>query len=215
LLNVPLPGGDVSIHKTARIALSYLHTLDIPWDVDIPSVAYISQEEKSIVQNMIGNHINTPLTSSMGRLFDAVSSLVGIRHEVNYEGQGAIELENRTDLHENGLYGFSIDGNIINLNSMVNSIIRDYRDKTPVSTISARFHNTLVELCLELCLEIQHSTGIGFVALSGGVWQNRILFNRVTQKIRENGLTILSHHQVPCNDGCISLGQVLVASSVS
>ncbi len=207
---IPLPGGDQATHNPSRIALAYLWGEGIGWDDDLPPVIQYSKTNLEILRNQLNKNINCPLTSSMGRFFDAAASLIGVRHTVNYEAQAAIELEARADLSEKGSYQFTIEDGIINSNRLWKSIISDLRGHTPASILSARFHNSIVELVITICQQIRSETGNNIAALSGGVWQNQYLLQRTIQKLEENGFVVLQPSQYPTNDGGISLGQAII-----
>ncbi|MBA4375006.1 MAG: carbamoyltransferase HypF [Anaerolinea sp.] len=213
LAETPLPGGDTSIRNPARIALAQLFASSIDWSADLPPVQTFSQQEQSVIRSQIVNRINTPLTTSMGRLFDAVASLIGVRQIATYEGQAAIELENLYDKFEVGFYQLPIESGIIHTAELFNQIIYDLRAGVARSVISSRFHNGLSEMCLAVCKVIKTETGIETVALSGGVWQNTTLLQKTLQSLKENGFRVLIHHQIPANDGGISLGQLMVAAT--
>jgi hydrogenase maturation protein HypF len=156
--------------------------------------------------------INTPVTSSMGRLFDAVSALAGVRQTVNYEAQAAIEFEALADETEKADYSFGLDQNQIRVRSVIEALIKDVMARVPVSKISARFHNGLAELAREICWKIKSETGIHEVALSGGVWQNITLLRRTLSLLQAEGFIVYLHRQVPANDGGLSLGQAMIAA---
>ena len=211
----PLPGGDAAVHRPSRMALSWLHTLGLEWEPDLPPVMDLCYEERTIISSQISHNINAPLTSSMGRLFDAVSALIGIRQVATYEGQAAIELEAAVDPYETGCYEFSFSEGVITIHQLIEGIIRDWRSGRSNALISAKFHNTIARIALEICQSLRVKEGITTVALSGGVWQNRTLFARTVYNLEANGFLVLRHHQVPVNDGCIALGQAMVAAQVS
>jgi hydrogenase maturation protein HypF len=207
---IPLPGGDKATHNPSRIALAYLWAVGIEWSNDLAPVIQQSKTNLEILRNQLNKNINCPLTSSMGRFFDAAASLIGVRHTANYEAQAAIELESLADLSEKGSYQFTIEDGIINSNLLWKSIITQLRDHIPASILSARFHNSIVELVITICQQIRSETGNNTTALSGGVWQNQYLLQRTIQKLEENGFVVLQHSQYPTNDGGISLGQAMI-----
>lgn len=210
-----LPGGDKAIKNPSRIALSLLHSLNLPWSSGLPCVQSFSKTELNVVSSQIIHKVNSPETTSMGRLFDGISSLIGIRQKVTYEGQAAIELEACSDPTETGCYYFDIQPDTINYSPVLHSIMNDFQTGLSVSTISARFHNGLANLCNSLCEIIRNETGISHVALSGGVWQNAFLFSKTSEILKSNNFHVLSHHQVPTNDACISLGQAVIAARMN
>ena len=214
LASVPLPGGDSSIRQPAKIGLSYLAFSGIALEDDLPPVSHFSGENLNLLQSQMSHGINSPLTSSMGRLFDAVSSIIGIRQTVTYEAQAAIDLENCCDNSEKGVYTYSFEDGVINTRFIIKEIVEDWRRKVNKGIISARFHNTIARICLEASLDIRKKTGVEIIALSGGVWQNITLLQKTKPLLEENGFTVLIHNQVPSNDGGISLGQLIVASTI-
>ncbi len=213
---LPLPGGALAIKKPYRIAAGYLLWL-FPHQ-DLPYLHGLDKQEVEIVKRQLARKINCPLTSSCGRLFDAVSALLGVRSEIDYEAQAAIELEMLaySAPGETAHYPFTIieqDGvNIITLKELLGAIIHDLQNSVDQATIAARFHNTIAQMILQLCQLISAKAGIKQVALSGGVFQNRLLLRKTTALLESAGLPVLTHRQVPSNDGGISLGQVAIAN---
>jgi hydrogenase maturation protein HypF len=220
---VPMPGGDIAVRQPWRMALAWLEQAGLAWDDDLPAVQFATENlarlkpvpdnssPLSILRNQISIRHNSPLTSSMGRLFDAVSALLGVCPVATYEGQAAIELESLSASQENGYYPFLFYDSKIALGSMFAAILVDLRQGLPVSVISARFHNTVVSMIVAVCKEMRQTFGIQEVALSGGVWQNRTLFQKTVPSLQANGFKVLTHAKVPSNDGCIALGQAVIA----
>jgi hydrogenase maturation protein HypF len=213
LENMPLPGGDAATKKPARMALAYLWALQLEWFDDLPAEQALCADDKTMLLSMLKNNINTPLTSSMGRLYDAVAALIGIRSEVTYEGQAAIELENCMNIEETGLYEFTIEDREIKLQPLFEQIIDDKLNHISNGIISARFHRGLAQLCLDASIQVRSQYGIDKVALSGGVWQNMTLLQLTHSKLTQAGFTCLVHQQVPANDGGLSLGQAYAAAA--
>ncbi len=209
---MPLPGGDSAILHPNRIAAAYLWKLGLPWDDHISAIKSLTSEEKSVMKRQLESHINTPNTSSMGRLFDAVASLIGLRHTINYEAQAAIELEQITEPSITDAYSFEITENIINLNSVISNILSDINHSIHGAVISTKLHNTIANLILFLCKQIKKENNLHHVALSGGVWQNQYLLRKTYQILTEEGFSVLIHHHIPPNDGGISLGQAVIAN---
>jgi hydrogenase maturation protein HypF len=147
----------------------------------------------------------------MGRLFDAVASLIGLYQEINYEAQNAIRLEAISDSDEDAAYDFPIQGSQILLKPIFEEILNDLRANLPQSTISAKFHNAVINLSLDVSERLRKETDIKTVAISGGVWQNKLLIKRIIPALEKAGFTPLWHHQVPTNDGGVALGQLLTA----
>lgn len=219
---VPLVGGAVAIKKPYRMALSYLYSL-LGEDFSLKGLPLekVSRLELDIIKKQLKRVINSPLTSSAGRLFDAVSALVGIRGEIDYEAQAAVELEvvANGDSSETRSYPFAIikegDRKIIKLGSLFSAVVRDLRNEVPLARISLKFHNTVAQIIAEMCKLISGETGVKQVALTGGVFQNRLLLKLAVDALKREGLTVLIHHLVPCNDGGISLGQAVIANFTS
>lgn len=212
LAYIHLPGGDAATRKPARVAFSHLLAANVSLDLDLPSVAALSPTEQNIIIKQIANGINSPLTSSMGRLFDAVASIIGVRQEVNYEGQAAIELEAITDSGEKGVYDFEVEQDVILPNAVIRSVVNDFRARVPSPIISARFHNGVAKMIRDVCLRLRERHKIDQVALSGGVFQNITLLRKTLKLLRGAGFEVLTHHLVPPNDGGIALGQAVIAS---
>ncbi len=225
----PLPGGDAATRKPFRIALAQLWHHQLDWDSDLPPVIAACSNERSMLRSILENKINTPLTSSMGRLFDAVAALAGIRAEVNYEAQAAMEFEALADPNETQAYPFQLrkaspmtpdpgdaeSGLIISTELLYPAILTDLRHKVPVSAISARFHNGLANIILETCQAARSTLDLYTVALSGGVWQNKTLLQKTVPLLETNGFNVYTHQQVPPNDGGLALGQAVIARHVS
>ncbi len=212
LAAVPLPGGDASIKHPLRIGLSYLHAAGIGTDEALAPYTDSSLEIREAVLAQITRGINAPLTTSMGRLFDAVAAIVGIRQHVSYEAQAAMELEACCDPFITEWYPFELIEKEINVFPAVRAIVNDLKAGTDNSTVAAKFHNTVAQICLQACHEIRTRYAISTVALSGGVWQNTTLLAKTIALLKADGFKVLIHHQVPTNDGGIALGQLMVAA---
>ena len=214
LAAVPLPGGEIAVRQPWRTAVSYLLTFlgDAGKEV---SREIFKDKNLPVIEKMIEKSFNAPLSSGCGRLFDAVSAILGLCLENHYEGQAAIELGEivlaGTAAELLRPYPYEIEAGIIKPGEMLAGIIRDRAACTPVEIISTRFHKTLVKIIFEAVQEISLLTGLKKVALSGGTWQNPYLFRSVKNILTANGYQPLYHHQVPANDGGIALGQVMIA----
>jgi hydrogenase maturation protein HypF len=209
----PLPSGDAAIKKPARTALALLWSLGLEWDDALESVREFCAEDQVTLRVQLEKKINTPMTSSMGRLFDAVSALAGVRQKVNYEGQAAIEFEAMADSAEAGQYVFGVESGRVRVGSAVEALIKDVMAGIPTSKISARFHNGLAEVVREMVQKISRETSLRSVVLSGGVWQNITLLRKTISLLSKNGFEIYIHREVPTNDGGLSLGQAYIAAS--
>jgi len=219
---LPLPGGDAATKRPYRIAIGYL--LKLLGEASITSelvfLKQIDAIEIEFIKRQLQAELNSPLTSSMGRLFDAVSALIDVRGEIDYEGQAAVELEmiayDDSGKVANDGYPYSmIEHNgmsIIQLKELLSAIVEDLHQGIPKATISAKFHNTVAQMVCEMCQLMAKSTGINQVALSGGVFQNRLLLREVMSLLESAGFSVLTHKQVPCNDGGIALGQAVIAN---
>lgn len=209
-----LPGGDSAIRNPSKIALAQIFAAGLNWDADLPPVKEYSPDQLEVLKIQLDLNLNCVFTSSMGRLFDAMASTLGIRQRVTYEGQAAIELENLADPQEAYAYTVSFTDDEVNILELYPQILSDLRAGSPISIISARFHNALTKLCLDCCNTIRAETGINRVALSGGVWQNTTLLVKTSNKLFNAGFEVLIHHRVPTNDGGIALGQIMIADSI-
>lgn len=210
---VPLPGGDVSIRKPARMALSTLWAYDLPWDDRLSPVAFLSNQERKILHNQLEKGINTTLTSSMGRLFDAISALIGVRECITYEAQAAIELEALADRNELGYYPWHFERDMINIKPMLKSIITDVLSGISKPTIAAKFHNTIVNISCTAASKLHKVYDIDYFVLSGGVWQNLFLLNATSKQLMKQNLHPLVHRILPPNDGCVAFGQAMITAS--
>jgi hydrogenase maturation protein HypF len=215
LKQVPMPGGAMAIREPWRMALSYLLEAFGDKAMELDWVKMRDPHKCAILKRMIERRVNSPLTSSMGRLFDAVSSLVSLRDAVNYEGQAAVELEMTADPKAEEEYPFEIRTTeaalVIDLMEMVRGIVQDLLQGVSPSRISGKFHRTAARLVVETCERIRSQTGLGRVVLSGGVFQNILLLAMVSEGLARRGFQVYTHHLAPANDGGISLGQAVIA----
>jgi hydrogenase maturation protein HypF len=215
----PLPGGAAAIHEPWRIALGLLHR---NFGKELPSgelalFPEIEPRKQNVVLQMIEHEMNSPRTSSCGRLFDAVAALIGIRSTVNYEAQAAIELEMAAhDSTDDGIYPFDVSqqGSTweIGTRALFEMILQDMCAQVQQSDISRRFHNGLAAVFAEVAEHVRSSSGLNRVCLSGGCFQNVLLFESLHGLLRQRGFEVYFHTEVPAGDGGLSLGQALVAS---
>ena len=216
LKKVPMPGGSMAIKEPWRMAMVYLSEAfgEEATQLRIDLTKRIDFQKWDILRKAVGKKINSPLTSSMGRLFDAVSSLLSIRDEVRYEGQAAIELEKIADHGVKEEYPPTIrkDENPMTIDptEMIRGIVRDMMEGMSSSKISGKFHRSIARLILETCEAIRSKDRLNRVVLSGGVFQNMLLLSLVTEGLRSSGFDVYTHHLVPTNDGGISLGQAVI-----
>ena len=215
---VPMPGGAAAIKKPYRMALGYLYSL--LGDIELPGpLQNVKPAEIDIIKRQIQQKINCPLTSSVGRLFDAVAAITGVRYEIDYEAQAAIELETLgarcIKPNERKVYPFNFevkDGvRVVRLGELFQAVLSDVKQNITVPEISAKLHNTVAYIAVKICQDIARETGLKQVALSGGVFQNRLLLRLTRKQLEKAGFEVYTHHIVPCNDGCISLGQAVIA----
>jgi len=216
---VPMPGGAAAIREPWRMAVSYLahHFGEEFLTFDIPFVRQLHRRAAQTVLRMLARGVNSPLTSSCGRLFDAVAALAGIRQQVNYEAQAAIELEMAiSDSQDAVAYPLAVvpDGNgwLIETHPLLQALVNDLRRGVSAGLISRRFHNGLVAVLANLVGLIRHRTGLTRVCLSGGTFQNTYLLEHLLQRLGVEGFQVFTHAEVPAGDGGLSLGQALVAA---
>jgi hydrogenase maturation protein HypF len=215
---VPLAGGDVGVLRPYRMALTHLWAAGLPWDDDLPPVRACPPDERNVLLHQLETGLGCTPTSSMGRLFDALSALVGVRQVVAYEAQAAIELEGlsrNADCSESPRYAFGVDAGqlpaVVDPAPVLASVIVDQRAGTPSGVIGAKFHRAVADLVVDLAA--MDDSGSQTVALSGGVFQNTLLLRLVLSGLRTKGFRVITHRQVPPNDGGIALGQLLVGTA--
>ena len=217
---VPMPGSAAAIKEPWRMAISYLQDAfgENFRDLDIPVLTRIDARKLTIIVEMILKGVNSPQTSSLGRLFDGVAAIIGIRQRVNFEGQAAMELEMLAADDVDSIYDFewvSEDRVKILPAPIIQGVVRDLQNGLPVAEISTKFHKTIVVLFAEICTLVRKESGLNRVVLSGGCFQNSILLAGLIQKLEALNFQVFAHQQVPTNDGGISLGQAIVAAAVS
>jgi hydrogenase maturation protein HypF len=216
LAPVPMPGGAAAIRQPWRMAAAYLDTACPGAAADRLDVVRRNQARWPAVVAMARRGVNSPVTSSAGRLFDAAASILGVRDAINYEGQAAIELEQLADPGETGAYPACVEGGDpfrIRGGDLVQAMVDDLEAGTAAGVIAARFHHGVAALIEAGCLLLRERTGLGTAALSGGVFQNTLLLNRTVSRLEARGFAVLVHSRVPCNDGGISLGQAVIAAA--
>ncbi|MGH9514408.1 MAG: carbamoyltransferase HypF, partial [Terriglobales bacterium] len=215
---IPLPGGDAAVRQTWRPALSWLReSFGTQLPTDISLFQKTSARDLDLISRMIERDINTVRTSSCGRLFDAVASIIGLRQEVTFEGQAAIELEMAAQSGVEGAYAFEIDSNVpaqIDVRPAIREIVRDVQSRQPAGVIAARFHNTIAAIIAEMCERIRASEKLNRVCLTGGTFQNMYLLSHTVALLRKLGFEVFSHTAVPPNDGGIALGQAVIANEI-
>jgi hydrogenase maturation protein HypF len=216
---VALPGGDAAIRRPARSALAHLAAAGVAWDVDIASVAAADDRELGVLAGMLRSGTACTPTTSMGRLFDAVASLLDVRHDVDYEGQAAIELEALAGAtaYDGIAWELPVDDVdgvlVLDPGPTVRAAVAAVRDGVPATRASAAFHDAVAEAVLRAALAVRESHGTTTVGLTGGVFQNARLTADCQGRLGRHGLRVLTHTLVPPNDGGLALGQVVVAAS--
>jgi hydrogenase maturation protein HypF len=219
LTPLPMPGGAAAIRQPWRMAAAYLDAVGL--DVSSLPVAQRNAARWGTIVAMAQRGVNAPLTSSAGRLFDAIAALLDIRDEITYEGQAAIELEQRTDPGETRTYRAGIETAPIEAGEpflvrgpdLVAAAVDDRARGVAVELIAARFHNGVAALIEDGCVLLREQHALNTVALSGGVFQNLLLLKRTVTRLESAGFRVLLHSRVPCNDGGISLGQAVIAAA--
>ncbi|MFE2361393.1 carbamoyltransferase HypF [Streptomyces virginiae] len=225
---VPLPGGDAAVHRPYRMALAHLRAAGLARTPDLPCVAACPADELRVLERQLERGLNCVPTSSMGRLFDAVSSLAGVCHHAGYEAQAAIELE-AAALAGAGAsgagpgYAFGLrlpphpaDGPVVaDPAPLLAAVVADVRAGTAPGLIAAGFHAGVTALVAELCGRARERHGLDTVALTGGVFANTLLSSACARTLRAAGFSVLRHGRVPPNDGGLSLGQLMVAAAAT
>ena len=231
---VPMPGGIQAIREPWRMAIAYLHQI-ADWQTlterysELPFFQYIAEQPSDAITKMIEKNIRCPLTSSCGRLFDAVASVLGICHKTSYEGQAAMALEAAVDLNEStnnincadyvcGINGSDNDTGLmaIDTSSLWQALLHDLSQGVAIATIAARFHQGLAQSIVAMIVLLADKTDNSWqnkVVLSGGVFQNAILSEQLTTRLQAQGFKVYNHQQIPCNDGGLALGQAVIAAA--
>jgi len=215
---IAMPGGDAAIREPFRMLLSYLHDMG---EEDFSGLNFscldgVSEQDRSLLHKMLERRINAPLTSSCGRLFDAVAALLGLRSRVTYEGQAAIELEAmaeqaETDQSYKHMITRSTESLILDLRPVLQGILDDLAAGKTQPFIARCFHNTIATATAAMCENIRAESGLNRVVLSGGAFQNKLLAEGTVNRLDEKGFQVFTHRLVPPNDGGLALGQAVVA----
>ncbi|MHB9073880.1 MAG: carbamoyltransferase HypF [Desulfobaccales bacterium] len=219
LASVRLPGGETAVKDPKRMAAAYLYALHGDGFLDQARRLGIefAPLEARILHRQLAEGLNSPLTTSAGRLFDALAGALNVCRSRTFEGQPAMELEMAADEDEDGFYPAAVhaqgDVLVLDTHAIFGAAVTDYLAGVATAAIAGRFHNSLVRLLAEACDLIRERTGLNLAALSGGVMQNALLFSRLHQTLAERGFEVLTHTLAPPNDGAIALGQVAVAAA--
>ncbi|WP_418005122.1 carbamoyltransferase HypF [Mycobacterium sp. PDNC021] len=215
---VPLAGGDVSVQRPYRMALAHLWAAGLPWSADLAPVRACPDDERGVLAHQLQTGLGCVPTSSMGRLFDAVAALAGVRQTADYEAQAAIEFEGLSRGMDCGtvMYAFNIiadDPALVDPAPVLRAVIADHRAAIPPAVIGARFHRAVADVVVRLAELESKTAGVRVVALSGGVFQNALLLQLTLSGLHAKGFEVITHRHVPPNDGGIALGQLLVGNS--
>ncbi|MDO9575791.1 MAG: carbamoyltransferase HypF, partial [bacterium] len=212
---IPMPGGTQAIREPWRMTASYLWYIygEDFLNLGIEFTDSIDKKKWEVLKNLIEYNINSPLTSSVGRLFDAVSALLGVCRLSTYEAQPAIELEGIASEDYKPPYDYEIEENTIKPARIFSGIIKDIKSNIPIDIIASRFHSTIADIVVNMCNRIRRDLCLDRVALSGGVFQNMILLGQVVNQLHNNGFKVYIPHRIPVNDGGISFGQAAIANS--
>jgi hydrogenase maturation protein HypF len=223
---VPLPGGDAAVREPWRMALAYLHQAigTSAFSINHPIIKQLEDHQKNLFVQMLQRGISSPLTSSCGRLFDAVAALLNLRQTVSYDGQAAIELEalaETSEYQKKGLdqaasYAYTITSVAeplqLDFSPIFPQILADLNAGISSSAIAMRFHGTIAAAIVEVCRQLRNSSGLERVVLSGGVFQNRLLSKMIYTSLSSHNFSVFNHRLVPPNDGGIALGQAAIAA---
>lgn len=219
LRQVAMPGGDAAVREPLRMAISYLHDAygDSLYDIPVPALAEVNERDRQIYLKMLARGINSPLTSSCGRLFDAVAAILGVRSRVSYEGQAAIELEAIAEgSGTDEFYPYSIVSTkgqlVLDMRPMI-QVVADDLPHDSKSDIARRFHNTISMATTDTCGKIRDACGLNRVVLSGGSFQNKLLTEGIYSRLAGDGFDVFTHRLVPPNDGGLALGQAVIAGA--
>lgn len=221
---VPMPGATAAIKQPWRMALSYLHHAFGKHlaDLELPLLEQLSSTDIRLVLDMITKRVNSPLTSSCGRLFDGISAIMGLCIENTYEAEAAVALEMAAaastvsdSFHEMARVASGVSGGPVAFDWLIRDVVEGIGRRRSDTEISIRFHVGLAELFVEAAMIAREKTGIDRVALSGGVYQNRFFFEYILGRLRQEQFSTLTHEVVPTNDGGIALGQVVIGSAAA
>jgi hydrogenase maturation protein HypF len=220
LAEVPMPGSSAAIKEPWRMALSYLRATfgDNFQELCLPVLKQIEAQKINIIVEMMEKGVNCPQTSSLGRLFDAVAAITGIRQRVNFEGQAAMELEMLAGGHNDSIYDIQWTSQApikILPQTIIRGVVQDIQNGMTPGDISIKFHQTLMVLFSEICVTIRRRHDLNRVVLSGGCFQNSLLLKGLIGQLEAQYFEVFAHQQVPANDGGIALGQALVAASIA
>ena len=211
LVPFALPGGDGALRQPARIALDLLHRAGVAWTADLPPVAAIDEAGLQVLGQQIPRGVGCVPTSSMGRLFDAVASLLGVCQQVSYEGQAAVELEHLARAGTPAEVSFAVADGLLDPAPLIAALVQRLRAGADRADLAAGFHQAVIGATSRAARHCADSAGIRTIGLTGGVFANRILLQGLRKSLTQSGYEVLSHRIVPCNDGGLALGQATIA----
>jgi len=210
---IPMPGGDKATKEPWRMGVSYLYKFfgkDF-LSFELPFLKNIPRNDIDLILLAIEKNINCPLTSSTGRLFDAVSAICNLCTHASFHAEAPMRLEQAIKTETDVQYDFTL-GDTILMESTIKGIVADLQSGVGVSEIAVRFHNTIIQIIFDVVLNLQNETGIQKVVLSGGSFQNKYILERVEKRLEKLGFEVFSQHSIPANDGGIALGQLAIAA---
>ncbi len=214
---IPLPGGDAAIRRPARTALAHLNAAGLSWAQALPPVAAADPQERQVLAQMLASGAGCTPTTSVGRLFDAVSSLLGVCHDSRYEGQAAMALEalaaGTAESTELAIDVADGDPVLLDPSGLMAAAVAALLGGRPAATIAAGFHKALADSVLQAAVLMRHREGVETVGLTGGVFQNALLLRLCSQRLAAAGFVVLTHREVPANDGGLALGQAAVVAA--
>lgn len=212
---VPLPGNNAASLEPWRMVIAYMHRKDDAYNTLYPDdfIKRIGKEKIKVIEKMIDKNIQSPLSSSAGRLFDAVASLIGICDINTYQSEAAIKLEQSAKPGCKEVYSFDFN-NPLNFKKLISQIASDYIDGIAVPVLSARFHNTLASALIYTIEKYSKEKNLNNIVLSGGVFQNKLLTNLLLKQLASKKVNIFFPSKIPCNDGSIAVGQIAIAAAL-
>jgi len=212
-----LPGGDAAIRRPARTAMAHLHAAGLPWTAELPTLSAVGPQERQVLAQMLESGAGCTPTTSVGRLFDAVSSLLGVCHDSGYEGQAAVALEalaaDATESTELTIDVTDDDTVLLDPTRLMSAAVAALLGGRPAATIAAGFHQALADSVLRAAVLMRRREGVETVGLTGGVFQNALLLRLCSQRLTGAGFGVLTHREVPANDGGLALGQAAVVAA--
>ncbi len=221
LVPVPMPGGDKAATEPWRMGISWLYHCLGPAlvDLDTPLVKETDPAKLAFLIQMMDRRVNSPMTSSCGRLFDAVAAILGIERHVSFESQAAMALEALSETGRDKGYGIDIQADdtgmlVLDFSPAIQGLVKDLASGVAIPALGSRFHNTVVDGFVRSAARVGEQARITTAVLSGGVFNNRMILGGVTDGLRALGFNVYSHTRVPCGDGGISLGQAVVAGAI-